>query len=423
MDLHDVGQRIFRRHWALILLLTLVGAAAPLLLVQDLGPSYVATARFVIGDDGLVKTDGTSLADTALGLATSSVVIDKVLKDAKLHEDPALVATEVTVAPVGTSGVLDLSVTDADAKAAAAIARGLVLTVVQERQAALQGANQALILQTTQQIAAVNQRIAAIENASHGYLTPGDSAGLALRHADALAIRNGLMNQKQQLLTQIANTQGANVIDDSVSSGVTDTSTLPAKVAVGALLGLVLGIAIAATREAMRPTYNASALSRHLDAPLLGRVQGTPTEHSTVTDPLLASYVGIAADRAGVDSVQLVPVGRRKVDVSGLARSLRKGGRDVVPLVLSGDGGSLDSGPNGFTAQHAGIVVVAPKVVTSTFLAALERHLQVTKQRVIGVITYSGRATPAPRQLENVDIPEQQAARPSQTAPAAATVS
>lgn len=345
MDLTDVTHRIFRRHWVLIILLALIGAAAPLLLLQVKGPTYVATARFVIGDAGLIKTDGTSLADTALGLATSSGTLEPVLKGADVHEGLATVIPEVTVTPVGTSGVLDLAVSDANARDAAAIAKGLVDSVVQQRQAVLQAPMAALLAQTKTQIGAIQARIAGIENASHGYLTPGDQAGLTLRHNDALAIRNNLLQTQQQLQQQLATTTGARVIDDSVSSGVADNSTLPAKIAIGALLGLILGIAIAATREARRPTYNAAGLARHLDAPLLGALKGAPAAHSTLHDPLLASYIGIAADKAGVRSVQLVPVGRKKVDMSGVARSLREDGRDVVPLVLPQNGQSDPDSP------------------------------------------------------------------------------
>lgn len=423
MDLTDVTQRIFRRHWALILLLALIGAAAPLLLMQVQGPNYVATARFVIGDDGQAKSDATSQADTALGLATSPVVLEKVLKQTKVHEDPVIVATEVTVTPVGTSGVLDLAVTDSSARAAAAIANGLVVEVVAERQATLRGGTQALLVQSNAQIQQVNARIAVIESASHGYLTPGDSAALAMRLTDALAIRGNLLNQRQQLSQQLASSPGAKVIDDSMSNGVTDTSTLPAKIAVGALLGLILGIAIAATREATRPTYDPGALGRHFDAPLLGRLTRAPTEHTTLDDPLLASYVRIASEEAGVPSVQLVPVGRRKIDVSGLARSLREGGRDAVPLVLPRKR-QVEPGSGWLTRHDAGIIVIAPKVVRSRFLAALDRHLQVTNQRVIGVITYSGRRDARPRvEMETTEIPEQQTATPQQAAPSVATVS
>lgn len=423
MDLTDVTQRIFRRHWALILLLAILGAFAPILLLQEQGPSYVASVRFVIGDDGLTKSAGTTLADTALGLATSSVVLNKVIKDTKVHADPAVVLTEVAVTPVGTSGVLDLSVTDPNAKTAAVIAKGLVAAVVRERGDALRGGTQALLASSITQISEVDGRIAAIEAASHGYLAPGDSAGLALRHADALAVRNSLIQQRQALQQQLLVSSGPAIIDNSVSAGVADTSTMPAKIAVGALLGLILGVAFAAAREATRPVYNPAALARHLDAPLLGRVKGTPTEDTTLDDPLLASYVGIAAQEAGVRSVQLIPVGRRKVDVSGLARSLREGGRDVVPLVLPRKGRS-EPGHNRLIRHDAGIVVVAPKAVSSTFLAALERHLQVTKQRVIGVITYHGWSRPAPREDVTIEAQEQPAPIPQQqAAPSVATVS
>ena len=82
------------------------------------------------------------------------------------------------------------------------------------------------------------------------------------------------------------------------------------------------------------------------------------------------------------------------MDVSALARNLddRAGGPHVVPLVLDHEGPrqAVDPQPAG---ERIGIVAVTPDVVKGTGLFAdLERHSELARRPIIGVITYRGRA-------------------------------
>ena len=109
-------------------------------------------------------------------------------------------------------------------------------------------------------------------------------------------------------------------------------------------------------------------------------------------DPWLATYVGVAAEQAGVSLVQLVPVGRRPVDVTSLAQALDSHIDAASVVALSLPSGHRTAAPPA-TAEgtRAGIIVVSHPTVKGRFLAGLERHLQVTKRPVLGVITYRGR--------------------------------
>jgi hypothetical protein len=113
-----------------------------------------------------------------------------------------------------------------------------------------------------------------------------------------------------------------------------------------------------------------------------------------VSDPWLPNYLLLAADAAGVGSVELVPVGRQ-VDVSGLARDLgdREGGPRVVPLVLDAEGPPEKKDRPKVSGERVGIVAVTADVVKGTALFAdLERHAELARRPIIGVITYRGRA-------------------------------
>jgi hypothetical protein len=313
-------------------------------------------------------------------------------------------AAEIQVQPVGTSGVLQLSVTDADPVAAAKIANALAEQVVARRTQAVLGDTEKLLAQTDEQIAALTQTVAGIgaeaETAARaeararllGQVPDSTLQAISLRYQQAVDQLSGAQSQRQQLAATLAQAVRPAVVDASATRGALVDTSLRARVAVGALLGLILGIALAATWEAWRPTLSAPALARHLGVPLLGRLRRLPTRGGALPDQWLTSYVSLAADGAGVHSFELVPVGP-DVDVTGLARSLAaetEGGHEIVPVAL--DGPHNSGLPARLTQPGTGLVVVAPDKVKSTWLANLERHVRLTRQPVIGVIAYGGKA-------------------------------
>jgi capsular polysaccharide biosynthesis protein len=389
VDLKDVASRIFKRHWALILVFTLLGLSVPLLYDKIVGVNYVATARIDLGPDAHGGQDSASMGDMGLGLATGPQVLSAAIKAAKVQRDPATEVGRVTVAPVGTSGVLDVSVTDTDARVAAAIANSLAAQVVKLRDDAEFGSSIQLLTQLQQRDAALSQQIAGVvaQSQQHAIVIPG----LQAQETDLVAQRASVYAQEQQLAQTLATAARPRVIDASAKEGTAVPSNLTVLLPLGALLGLVVGIALAATREAMAPTLNREALARLLGAPLLGRA---PHRDGSHLDPWLSGYVRSVADSAGVDTVQLVSVGRNPVDITGLAAALDAAVEEVrvVPLQLPDpvrmpDGRHGATVPEGTNASDGAIIVV----VKSKFLAGLERHLQVTGQRVIGVIGRRGR--------------------------------
>src|SRR5688572_14848273 len=132
VDLNEAAQRIFKFHWVLILLTVMVGVSIPALLFGSTGASYLASSRLVIGaEDARDGQQAAALADTALALATSPAVLGEALGAAGVQRDPSEVAEQVSVDPVGSSGVLQLSVTDPDPSASASIANALAAVIVQ----------------------------------------------------------------------------------------------------------------------------------------------------------------------------------------------------------------------------------------------------------------------------------------------------
>ena len=411
MDLNEAAERIFKYHWVLILLLTLLGLSIPVGLAQLQDDQYVASARIFMGaEDAKDSDEANSLADTALGVATSPGVLGEALMTAGVQRNQAELAMLVRVEPVGTSGILQLSVTDSDPEVSAELATALATEVVARRTDAVLGKTEQLLAETDVQIGAVAQNITAIEAEADaaareearlraiGLGGSGALDAIALRHSQAVERLNNLQTQRQELAATLASAVRPEVVDASAARGIPVETSLIPRVAAGGLLGLILGVALAATLEAWRPTLGPAALARHLGVPLLGRLRRLPQTAGELSDQWLSSYVTLAAENAGVRSFELVPVGP-SVDVTGLARSLAaetEVGTDIVPLTL--DGPHASRLPSTGTHPDTGIVVVAPKRVKAAWLASLERHVQLTRQPVIGVISYTGGAGPVRKQ-------------------------
>ena len=404
MDLKEAWQRIVVRHWAIILFCTVLGLAVPVAINQIKGQPYVGTARVDFGVDAHGGQDATSLGDTGQGLATSPDVLTAALKQAKVSRSvPDMIANNVvTVSPVGTSGVLDVSVTDDDPRSAAAVANGLATQIVQLRDQAEFGSSQRLLLQLQVQEAALSRQIAAVvgNQKRYFYTVPG----LQAQQADLVAQRTAVDQRLQQLSQDLATAIHPRVIDASATSGVATQSGLAVMLALGGVLGLVAGVALAATVEAARPTLSRHALARQLGVPLLGRLP-RPVRGISSMSPWLARYVGVAARRAGKDNVLLVPVGRRPADVTSLAEALERMGTGarVIPLQLPSGSGEVPAVP--VEQSDVGIVVVAPTTVKAKHLADLQRHLAVTREPVLGLISYRGRLRRVEPALGD-DLPE-----------------
>ncbi|MDK3257097.1 hypothetical protein [Blastococcus capsensis] len=432
MDLNEAAQRIFKYHWVLILVTVIVGISIPLLLSRLDDDAYAASARLVIGSaDARDGQEANALADTALAVATSPEAIAEALQQAGVDREPSAVAGNVRVDPVGSSGVLELSVTDADPQASAEIANALATEIVERREDAVFGNTQALLAETDERIAALTETVRAIEAeadaaaraeaAARAVGAPLGTglAAIALRHDQAVTELGRAQAQRQDLAQSLAESVRPQVVDASAGEGSLVATGLPARLAVGGLLGLILGVALAATLEAFRPTLSPAALARHLDVQLLGNVRRLPRGPEELTDKWLASYVNLAADGAGVRSFELVPVGPQ-IDVRGLARGLAAdseqlgSGKEIVPVVL--DGPHDSHLPARLTQPGTGIVVVAPRKVQAPALASLERHVALTRQPVIGVIGYGSPAGAAPQQRDSV--PGDSARRPVEQDPA-----
>lgn len=269
-----------------------------------------------------IDVEPISAADSVAGIATSEARISHVLANANINRDPASVARRVSVTPIGSSNVVELVVRDPDPVAAVSIARGL-----------------------SSQVIDVMRR-----------------SGLA-----------------EVPLPYVVDTASLSTTRAVSSSSVQD-------VALGALVGLVLGILFTALLEAVSPTIiGGDAIAGELHAPLLAVLRHWPRiDEQTMS--WLSWQVGAGARRLHVKTVEITTVDP-SFDVRPLAESLLGSGESQgstpAPRIrpLGGDG-SMRSSANG----SVGLLIATPTVLKDADLEPVRELMTVTGWPTVGVI-------------------------------------
>jgi capsular polysaccharide biosynthesis protein len=275
-----------------------------------------------------------SIADTAEAIATSPSQLAWALRRAGIEANPEALADAVSVHTVGDSGVIQLSVHSEDPVLAAAVANAIRDQVV------------VVMRDPEQQVA--------------------DPARL-LDRATAAAARKVPPLRSQDLV-------------------------------LGAVLGLILGIAAACLIEALHPTLVGSeAIAGQLGAPVLGVVALKPDGADEDPNDLrwLRWRLGAQAARAGVATVELAAVDP-SVDLAPISAALVTNGSTPPPRQSSATAGQpaarlkvgvLDT-TSIFPRGSAGLVVVTPKTVKKSAFESAQELLRITGWPAVGAIVY-----------------------------------
>lgn len=349
MELKDAARRILRQHWLLIAVLVVVGMVAAVLHARE--PStYSASTRLVLGtDDPKSRTESGSIADTAKAIATSLTQVRRALEDAHVaNRNPVDVAKrQVFVRALGTSGVVQLSVSDKDPRIARAVANALAQRVIRVRSDVTSGRLQQIlgdltkrVDDLTRKISEVDQRIDELNVDIAQTASPATANALRAQRDESARQRDFLAQQRSVLESERISVLSANALRPkaSVISAAslpteTDTSPLLQETILGALLGLVLGIGLAGLSETFRPTFVGSdSLAREFQTPLFGTIP-TEEEEQRARQALarIALRVRLAAQSADVQSAALVAVGP-DVDLGLLAATLDELANEVPAM-------------------------------------------------------------------------------------------
>jgi capsular polysaccharide biosynthesis protein len=451
MELNEAARRIVGTHLRLIVVWVLVGFLAAALLHVGNERTYTATTRLVLDTpDARDRSDSTAIADMAAAIATSPSEVRGALDDAHITtRDPVDVARHhVSVTALGSSAVLDLSVSDPNRRVAAAVSNALAARVIQTRLNVSSGQLRQVLTELDRRIGTLNRRIGDLDAqiASLG-LTNARTRDAAQRSRDFLAQARGVLEaERVSLLSTDALRPNPSIISQAPLPTRADSSRLLQDLVLGGLLGLVLGVGSAGLIETIRPTFvGGDVLAREFDTPLLGSLPSEPGERQRQRlVSLIAARLHLAAEGVGVHDIVLLGAGT-DMDLRGLAEQLEAVPAEALHAVPDDTGlaptatadapgrartrtrsaplaedqprdgasagdrarpglrirafdvhSSLVDGQNG-----AGIALVSPSTLAKSKLDDVRHLLNATRSPLLGLITYDGsRPGPSARRDE-----------------------
>ncbi len=349
MEIDEIAARLLRQYWALVLVCVAAPLVAIVLMVAKQPPMYAASARIVSGNTvPATNAQAQAIVSQIQGIATGKTAAATALQEAGLSRNVnAFVANHVSVSGLGSSQVVDLTVTDRSPRAAAALAKNLAKEVVQSINRTGQSG-----LSTT--LNAIDQEIVRLSE-QHGVAAAQAAADpkneqLQSNLAGLNQVIANFSGDRSRLLIQ-ASTQGlASVLDQPVVPEQAQSKALPQKLGLAGVLGLVVGVLIASIAETVRPTVpGARRVSRRLGAPTLGQLKGAELrgEHTQNLENL-AVRLRLAANHSDVSTIALIDV-NGQYELANLAHSLE--------LSLSPSGGPLTAHQNGVDDDHDQTVV------------------------------------------------------------------
>jgi capsular polysaccharide biosynthesis protein len=427
MTFQEVFRRVILQHRALILITPAVVLGAFFLFGVP-SKTYTASARLVLDTpDPSSRQESGAIADTGKAIATSPAEVQKALDAAHVHRDATDVArNSVSVSALGSSGVLQLSVTDRNRRAAAATANALAAEVIKTRLSVTRGESRATLAGIATQITALDKRIASTSTtiATLGDLLAsgtGSTQSVTARRDSAIRNRDLMTTERSTLEAERVDLLAANatklqpqVISAAAAPQHADSSHLGVDVVLATVLGLMLGVALAGIRETVRPTYvGQDALASAFGAPFLGAIETIPGKSSDKVSPAeVGQRVALAARAAGHTHVELVAAGP-DLDLGPLAAQLalaangnsaanghgRPGSRPAVGH-RSGNGNGDGNGriavdpfkPLRWPVRNGGsaaIVVVTPVKLTQREYLDASNLLAIAGAGRLGVITYA----------------------------------
>ena len=407
MELGEVIGRIFGRHKKLIAALILAGLLAGLAIHLDDAPQYSASARLVLDtSDPEDQAQSGVIADTTRAIASGPSLIRNALEKIGVRRDATeLAKRHVRVQALGSSGVMQLSVTDSDPKVAVALANAIAAAVIRTRLQVTAGQAATVVRSLDQQLTRLQQEISDLDARI-------DQAGGAAGSGQLVRRREAIAQRMSQMESERASVETTRALRPRAA--VLDPASPPAQqlpgrrlpdLVLGGLLGLLLGVGAAALVESLRPTLvGRTAIARGTEAPVLAELVGPPqrrgNRHGWVAADVAeaAMHVELVAVAAGVQQVRLMALDRQ-VDLSNLvqilgdslktatvqqadmptARRRRPGARaglEPEAVQPEGDGGRI------------GLVLVAPTVLKLADLDPVKDFLTISGWPLLGVIVY-----------------------------------
>jgi capsular polysaccharide biosynthesis protein len=413
MELIEAFRRVFLHHARLIVTCVLIGALAGLLSTWR-PHEYTSSVRVMLGPQGSgTPEEATAISDGARAVVTSPGIVAQAVEDARAERDPTELANgSIALESIGSSGIVQLEVSDTDPAIAAAIANTLANGLV-ERWIAASGAGaddvtrelQAKVDQMTADIATLDTRIAR-QNVRLAEAFDDVTRRQVQAARDAtLSERDGLVQQRlvleaeiSRVLAEAANTFVPRVVDPAMPPARADPVHRIPIVALGALLGFLLGAGVAATIETFRPTLvGDDAISDALGAPVLGGLS-LDGDVSFMDGERLPLQVRLAATRAEARAIELVPIDwpADAPTLGVVAENLQRGRLGGKPSRPGPNGLAVHPFDRDASTAKVGdwrtsraMVAVTPSVIERSKLREIVDLQNLTAWPLIGLITFT----------------------------------
>jgi uncharacterized protein involved in exopolysaccharide biosynthesis len=384
--LGEMLQRLFGVRGVVVLVCAVLGSVGAVFVSDSTARTYTASARLVLDmPDPTSEAEANVIGDTAEAVVTSPSAVRQALDAVGASRDPAKFAEEsIDVEPLGSSGVMRLSVTDPDADLATDVANSLARDLIQTR---LQSRNAPL----SAALATLDQRIetlnASIEATNEQLAVASPIARRDLVRQREVLLQRGLLleQQRAELLAKELEWPRPAIIDHASRPLRADPSTVVPVAALGAFLGLIAGLALAATLESVQPTFVGREIGRQLETPYLGVLRRQGKGDGT---PGLQTRLGMAAEAARVDAIEVVGVGITPDPVA--IDELRSPGLPPIRTLDTAFPSSEDGG-------RPGLVLVVPRWLRKTKLEPVLDLQAVADWPLLGILTQRRRLGSTPR--------------------------
>jgi capsular polysaccharide biosynthesis protein len=417
VELNEAVRRILGRHRLLIGSFVLLGCLVGVMRVSDT-PLHAATVRLVLdADDPGSQAESQAIADTARGIATGPALVREALSEISADRDTRVVAErQISVEALGSSGVLALTVTDRDPRVAVSLANAVAEAVIATRTGISAERISAAFQEIDAQVADVEGQIESKDETLSSIAARIEEATTVdgLRTLEALRTeverqrafleqrRLALETARANIAASQADRPQASIVDAASPPALSVPSPVPVAVGIGALLGLLVGVAIAAARETFSPTVvGASAIERVIEAPVLGRLRGRP-DRADVDLGVIPRHIALASATANVDRVEVIGVDPN-LDVrafsSRLRRSMQAAGTgaklQVLPLTYGSrwEAGSESAVPpeklsrsNGH--RRSALLLVLPEAVKRASLDPVFSLRGFSGSSILGAVVY-----------------------------------
>jgi capsular polysaccharide biosynthesis protein len=134
VEASETGRRIFWRHRWLLLVLVILPAVGVVVLKHEQPVTYAATA--IVQGQGTTPdttTQVSAIQSRVASVASDPAMVQAVLTAAKVDSDPSAFAKhDISVTPVSTSAIMDITVTDSDPAVALRVSNSLATAVVNQ---------------------------------------------------------------------------------------------------------------------------------------------------------------------------------------------------------------------------------------------------------------------------------------------------